>query len=346
MGEQRRVLHLLSTNQFYGAEHVACRLIRLFDESEAVEAAYASPDGPIADALAAQGVCFVPMKRLLPGALRRAIKSFHPDVIHAHDVKATMLASFFARKARLVSTLHVNHPNMRRFSCKAWLYALAVRRADRVFFVSRDTMDAYALRSRIEVKSVLMPNHVNATFVRRLAAGPTDSVADIVILGRLDAQKDPLRALEILRRARERVPHLTAAFLGDGEMTEEVRERAHALGLDGAVHFCGFCANPYPTLAAAKLLLMPSRFEGLPIAALEALTLGVPVVATPTGGLLDVIRNGENGILSASDEGLAEAMVTLLTDDSMRARMHACATEESDRTDDDDRALLLAAYRA
>ena len=73
--------------------------------------------------------------------------------------------------------------------------------------------------------------------------------------------------------------------------------------------------NPYKVLKCAKSLVMTSRWEGLPMCALEALSLGVPIISTPTDGLRELIRNDETGYLSSSNRVLANKVVELLTDD-------------------------------
>ena len=75
----------------------------------------------------------------------------------------------------------------------------------------------------------------------------------------------------------------------------------------------------------AKIMLMTSRWEGTPMCVLEAMELGVPLVSTPSDGIADVVRNGENGYLEESDEKLAERCVELLTDSERWKKMFEAA---------------------
>ena len=83
----------------------------------------------------------------------------------------------------------------------------------------------------------------------------------------------------------------------------------------------GFQSNPYKMLHDAKLMLMTSRWEGLPMCVLEAMTLGVPVVSTPTDGVREVVQSGENGFLGQTDEALVDAIIDLLDNEEKRALM-------------------------
>jgi len=88
MKKQIRVLHVLGSSKFYGAEHVVCDIIERFRGDTDVEMAYTSPDGEIAEALRAREIRFIPMKKLTPLSLKKAASVYRPDILHAHDVRA------------------------------------------------------------------------------------------------------------------------------------------------------------------------------------------------------------------------------------------------------------------
>ena len=119
----------------------------------------------------------------------------------------------------------------------------------------------------------------------------------------------------IFARVREKVP-ATLVMVGDGPDRSDAEEKARELGVERDVRFLGRIEHVAPLLASADLFLLPSETESFGLSALEGLASGVPVIATNVGGLPEVVRNGETGILGVVGdvEGLADAALSLLTD--------------------------------
>jgi glycosyltransferase involved in cell wall biosynthesis len=92
-------------------------------------------------------------------------------------------------------------------------------------------------------------------------------------------------------------------------------------GVLNRVIFTGNLPYPYKALKNAKCMLMCSRYEGLPIAALEAMALGVPIVSTPVDGMRDIINHNETGILSSENEELINSVIRLLSDERLYKNM-------------------------
>lgn len=331
------VLHLLYSDRFSGAESVVCHIIRTMEPSHRM--IYASPDGPIADALSERGVTFAPLRSLSVREVRRVVRAYGVELIHAHDMRASFVARLAAPHLPLVFHIHNNATDGRRLSVKSLLFRLAARRARHIFWVSESAMREYRFAKAVRAKSSVLENIVDREpLVKRAEA---DAAAyDVVFLGRLTAVKDPLRFLSLMRRVADAYPSLRCAMIGSGDMENEVRERVTALGLERTVELLGFCSNPYPYLSRASLMVMTSVYEGMPMAALEALTFAVPIVATPVDGLVTLIGQGEGGVLSSEDDVLVGAILTLLTDPVALATRRAEAAAIAARHND------VEAYRA
>jgi len=121
--------------------------------------------------------------------------------------------------------------------------------------------------------------------------------------------------VRIFAKVRKTVPS-TLVMVGDGPDRSDAEEEARHLGVDRDVRFLGRIEHVAPLLASADLFLLPSETESFGLSALEGLASGVPVIATNVGGLPEVVRNGETGVLAAVGDvdGMAEAAVALLTD--------------------------------
>ena len=100
--------------------------------------------------------------------------------------------------------------------------------------------------------------------------------------------------------------------MGSGSEYEIVKKEILANDASNRIKLLGQLDNPYPIIKKSKILIMTSRWEGLPMVALEALSLGTPIIATPTDGLKDIITNGENGYLANSDEEICSHILDAL----------------------------------
>ena len=147
----------------------------------------------------------------------------------------------------------------------------------------------------------------------------------LVFAGRLTRQK----GLDTALAAVAALPDVRLALVGDGPERGRLEERVAARGLDGRVAFLGARprAEVLELLAGADAALLSSDWENLPHAAVEALAVGTPVVATAVGGVPEVVRDGENGLLVApgDPEALAGAIVRLLDEPGLRERLAAAA---------------------
>ena len=131
-------------------------------------------------------------------------------------------------------------------------------------------------------------------------------------VGRLERQKGQDVLLEALALLRQRGIDFVCAFAGDGSLRESLESRSDALGLGAHARFLGQLEDPAPLLAAADAVVLPSRWEGLPLVVLEALARGRPVVASAVGGIPEVIEDGIHGRLVPPDD--APALAAALED--------------------------------
>ena len=343
-----KVLHVLSSNKFFGAENVACQIIKMFEDS-GVEMAYCSPDGEIADALRERKVNFLPVKKLDIFGLKRVISDYSPDIIHAHDMKASLFVSLAKGDKPYISHIHNNAYASRKISLKSVTYAYAALKAKHIFWVSPSAMKGYRFQSVIKNKSSVLLNAIDSNAVKRKAEQDSNSYDyDVIYLGRLTYQKDPLRLIDVLSLAVRTAPHLKAAIVGKGELEDEVKKYAESLGVEKNIDFLGYRENPYKILQSSKAMLMTSRWEGLPMCALEAMSLGVPVIGTPADGLKDVVREGVNGFLSDDDATLARNVCDVICDDGLHRTLSEGARKISDEINDTDKYknALLDAYKS
>lgn len=155
--------------------------------------------------------------------------------------------------------------------------------------------------------------------------GCAKGVLKIGFVGRLSEQKGAEYLVDAMGILAERGVHARCFLVGDGELEGELRERARRSAAVNDIVFLGRREDPQNFLSQVDICAMPSLWEGLPLVLLEALSVGVPVVASACDGILDVLRDGDNGLLvTPADAGaLAAALELLCNDASLRDRLGA-----------------------
>ncbi|MCQ2522382.1 MAG: glycosyltransferase [Lachnospiraceae bacterium] len=326
-----RVLHVLNTSFFSGAENVVCQIIKMFENE--IEMAYASPNGDIAETLKAKGVPFLPMKELSTSELRRVIQEYQPDILHGHDIKASFITSKFAKQYKVIHTIHSNDIRMRKMSVKSLLYKIAAKKAEHIFWVSKSCLEQYKYYQNVKEKSSVLVNIIHAQ--EAVERGKEEAEAfDVLYIGRLCLQKNPGRFVDVMAKVSKAYPSLRAAMLGKGSEEEVVRQKIQSYGLEEQVKVLGFERNPLRYLSKAKVLVLTSDWEGTPMVSLEAMALGIPIVSTPTDGMCDVVEEGKNGFLSAEEDVLSEKILLLLGDSNLWQNMQDAQREQSNRIND------------
>ena len=221
-------------------------------------------------------------------------------------------------------------------------YALSSPRRLRAFFCSIAEVDRLIAVSaglrrtyeRIGVSPELfttVPNGI-APLVHRMSRNEARRVLGldlaqpvVMTVGRLTHMKAQWQLLEAVPDLVTRFPDLAVVLLGDGPLTDALVKRAASLGVAHVVRFPGHRPDARLLLAAADVFVLPSRYEGMPLAALEAMEAGLPVVATRVVGSEEVVMDGVTGALVpfGRPAELGAALGALLADPALRRRLGA-----------------------
>jgi starch synthase (maltosyl-transferring) len=263
--------------------------------------------------------------------LKQHLLQSAPDVVQTFLVHANVLGAIAARRAgvRGVATgIRVADPRRRRL----WLERLAAARADRVVCVSQATAEVMTRRGKIPAEKItVIPNGIDV--VRFDAVAPADratlGVAPhrriLAVVGRLEKQKGVDWLLSLAPRLLEAAPEHDLLLVGDGPQREELAARAAALGIAGRVHFAGWRPDVPAILAASDLLLLPSRWEGMPNVVLEAMASRRPVVATRSEGVAELLGDapGPQTIAFGDSQELVSKALAIISNSSLAARLAA-----------------------
>lgn len=342
-----RIIHLLQSSKFSGAENVVCQIISMM-ENDDVKMAYCSCDGQIREALSERNIKFLPINNLTVREVKRIIKEYKPDIIHAHDMRASFIAALACGRIQLVSHVHNNNFDSRGISAKAIAYLFAGLKAKKIFWVSDSSFNGYAFHKVLKKKSEVLYNIININALySKMSLDKNTYTYDVVYLGRLTEQKNPNRLLRVFRGLVDELSDVKIAVIGTGELEGETHEEAKRLNLESNVTFLGFQSNPYKILHDSKLMIMTSLWEGTPMCVLEAMSLGVPVVSTPTDGVKVVVENNVTGFLGETDKEIMDFCKAILTNPTTRADMSTASIERARELMDIDtyKKRILEAYR-
>ena len=314
-----KVMHVLNSRIYSGAEKVVCQIIKSFRE-DGVEMVYCSPDSEIVrKMLSEQDVTFLPMESMSVKNLRRVIDEQKPDLIHAHDMRASFFSALCCGNIPLVSHIHNNAYDARGLSPKTVAYLLAGFRAKHILWVSNSSYEGYAFHKLFVKKSSVLYNIIDTdTIFEKKAQDEKTYDYDMIYVGRLTFQKDPQRLMRLCARLKENKPDLKVAIVGTGELEEEVKRLCEELQISDNVQFLGFQPNPIKMVHDSKVMILTSRWEGTPMCALEAMALGTPVVSTPSDGMTDLLDDGINGYLTEDDAVMAEKLLAIMKDPAHR----------------------------
>lgn len=312
---QIKVLHVLKSDCFSGAEYVAMTICRHCNEQ--FLSAYASKKGEIRNWLDKNGIAYYPMKQLSLRELNRVLRQYQPDLVHAHDFTASVLCALAKRRFYLISHLHNDPPWIRRWNIRSVCYRLVQSRMDRILLVSDAIRKEAVFFKGCQDKLFVVGNPLDTDLVeKRAAVGLAEHQPyslDLLFVGRLTRQKAPERFIRIVRRLHKSGMPVHAVMIGDGELSEKCRSLIQRFGLTDAICMKGFLANPYPYMKQAKFLIITSGWEGFGLVASEALALGTPVLASPSGGLRNQFRHFPQA-LCRSEKEFAAKTARLLSD--------------------------------
>lgn len=316
-----KVMHVLNSRIYSGAEKVVCQIIKAFRGE--VEMVYCSPDSDIVrKMLEEQDVTFLPMESMSVSNLKKVIEAQKPDLIHAHDMRASFFSALCCGNIPLVSHIHNNAYDARGLSPKTIAYLLAGFKARHILWVSNSSYEGYAFHKLFAKKSSVLYNIIDTEQIFEKKETDSNTYAyDMIYVGRLTYQKDPQRLMRLCARMKEGKPDLNVAIVGTGELEAEVKGLCKELNIEENVHFLGFQSNPIKMVHDSKVMILTSRWEGTPMCALEAMALGTPVVSTPSDGMKDLIDDGINGYLTDDDAVMADKLLKIMNDPDHRREL-------------------------
>ncbi|MBI5716045.1 MAG: glycosyltransferase family 4 protein [Chloroflexi bacterium] len=253
-------------------------------------------------------------------------------LLHVHSPDAALLGVIAANLAHIpcVITVHLPAYYLPQNEIKRWLYQrsefLTQHLADQVIYVSRQVYREAALLGVAPDHAQVIENGIELErFAPRVVRPPSDSVA-VSFVGRLEYQKGVDILLQSLTRLTD-LKNFKVRIIGDGSQRRLLEIQARESYLDSIIDFVGFSDDAPRWLSVSDIFVLPSRYEAMSMALLEAMASGLPCIVTNVGENAQLITDGAEGFVVPPEnaEKLADALAKLIAAPDLRQRMGQAA---------------------
>lgn len=265
----------------------------------------------------------------------RIVRENSFDLIHSNGTLSDILTIPIATVTRIpiISTCHGLISTTRKLSFYNFINRQVLRLSSTVIAVS-DSIKADLERSGIKEANIkVIPNSLgeedNSDFKQssrsalRKEQGIEDDEFVIGYVGRVSFEKGLEHLIRAVPMMLERCPNVTVMIIGEGPDRKRLEEIARQLPTEERIRFVGFQNDVKTWLATSDLFVLPSLTEGTPMALLEAMSQGLPVIASKVGGVPDIIKSGANGLLvhPGNAHEIADAICMLYKDENLRIKL-------------------------
>lgn len=267
------------------------------------------------------------------GKMIKIFKSEKPDVIHTHRyvMQYAIPAAIIAGVKHRVHTVH-NVAQKENTN--------VARKANNLFYKFAHVIPV-ALSEEVQ-KTIVEEYHIDSKNIPIILNGidlskcivktnyEVNDYFNILHIGRFSEQKNHVGLIEAFSIFVKEHPNTILSLIGDGEKKEEIQQLVREKGISDKVKFLGIKSNVYSYLNKADVFILPSIYEGVPMTLIEAMGTGLPIIATAVGGVPDMLRNDEEGlIVNCNVKEIADAMDSLYIDKKTREYLGKKALKRS-----------------
>jgi glycosyltransferase involved in cell wall biosynthesis len=324
------ILHLRSSEFFGGPERAILGQCRFYKKGHLICASFVRPgvQSNFLARCAETGVKTVPITESFTGDFRvvgklvNLMKAEKIDLLVSHDYKANFSGRYAARRCGVKQVAHFRGRTTE--DKKVLLYNkldnYVLRKIPNVLVVSEKSREMVAAMGVDAERITVVPNGFDlakAVTNGDRNKGDTEPIA-MVAAGRFSSEKGYDILIEALALIKDELPAFRVDLYGEGPEEENLRSLVDRHGLADHIRFCGFVPDLLPVFREADLMLLPSRSEGMPNVVLEAWSQHLGVVAAAVGGIPEMIRHGQNGLLVKPEDSrdLADKITEATTDRS------------------------------
>lgn len=301
----KKIVHLLSTGGYSGAEKIVLEIIENDLENKHI---YLAPKGRIEKILIERNIDYYLYKDI--NDLRKFVKGSDVNILHCHDYKASIISGILKADYK-ISHIHHNPIFATKLNFKSIVYLISVLTyIDKVIYVSRVAKNEYIFNKIINSKSCIISNWINKK--ERLCSKKYKRNIDILFVGRLVEAKNPELFLQLSKIAKDKKNDLNIVMIGDGELMNFTLDKIKSLGLEDNIKVLGYESNPQDYMRQAKVFLNTSAWEGFGLVVLEAMLNGSVVVTTKVGGLKEIVIDEYNGFFIQDKNSAVEKIIDII----------------------------------
>ena len=335
------VVHVIDRLPPDGAERLLAEVVKNRSDRYEYKVLCLVEGGLLVDEIEREGVSVTVLGRRNGHDLVHARKLFRwmrinkPKIVHTHLFTADAWGRTFAYLAGvpgIFSTVHST--NAWKTGLHRFVDKLLARVSDRVIACTEEVKVRIGAEGIPESRLVCIPNGVDLNRLEQ--AEPVDLQANFqlpedvlvfALIGRLHEAKGHKDLIPILAELVQEGHKFVCLFVGEGDLEKELRDEIKIRNIEDKVVFTGFRSDAIGIIKSLDFLVMPSRWEGLPITLLESMACGIPVLASRVGGIPDIVDHQKNGLLvEAGDTGsFKSSLIKLLTDDLLRRKLAVAA---------------------
>lgn len=257
--------------------------------------------------------------------LIRIMSANRYNIVHAHSPLPASVARMVGRRLRprpiLVATEH-NSRNAYSVLTRV-INDYTAKHDDYRISVSAAAAESFPGESEVVYHGRMSRPPLASRASARTALGLSSDQSVIMTVANMRPEKNLELLIAAFLQVRDRIRGASLVLVGDGQERARIEAYVRRLGLEESVQLLGRRTDVSELLPAADVFAMSSRVEGIPVAVMEALQAGLPVVSTAVGGIPEIVQHGLNGLLApaGSPEGLADALGLVLRDEELRTRL-------------------------
>ena len=286
------VLHISKSNKYSGMENVAISIMKSMPED--IHCIYLTATGSIETKLLEQNIEYIGMELVDENTIKKVIEQVKPDMIHAYEYDVSLMCTKATDDIPIISHLYSIPKWVQKIGPKSVIYGGVCKNFVKIIIPDKAVAEKAWFRDKMEGKTVALgvPFDAVKTFEKGYVAATEMTKeklesykSDLLFVGYLTDDKNPYEFIKIVKEVKKNHPDIKAIMVGGGDLGSECLSLIGKLDLMDNVKMVGMQYNPYIYMNQTKIVVVPSKFEGYGLAAVEAMAFGKPVLASKVGGL-------------------------------------------------------------
>ncbi len=339
-------MHVIESLKTGGAERVLVDIINCLPKNFTSYICCIKKSGVMAEKLKALPVQIFELNKkegndfFIPFQLAKLLISNRIDIVHAHNWNCfceSIVAVILARKPKIIHTIHGHHniyPDTNVYRIKEKLRHLMEHvlsfRSFKICTVSNDILGF--IQKEIGISSKKLEVVINGVETKlkvknkssiKIEIGLQENDFIVCFVGRLEPVKNIDELFFALRLVRKRCPDIRLLILGDGKERSRLEKLSNETNLEDCISFLGFRDDVIDILGISDLFILPSHYEGISIALLEAMSAGLPAIVSDVGGNPEVVEHNQTGLLfqPGNLDSLVESILRLYKNEYLLKKM-------------------------